>query len=81
MADPNRELEDIITVVDGRPELAGEVAAAESQVRTYIASEVVALMNDNDFIDALSGFLLPDAATQARRPLVEERLRAIAAWS
>jgi len=32
----------------------------------------------NPFVDALPGFLLPDAASQARSPMLEERLRALA---
>jgi hypothetical protein len=77
----SHDLEDIVTVVDGRPEIVAEIAAAESEVRTYIASEIGTLLNNQDFIDGLSGFLLPDAASQARVPLLEERLRVIAALS
>lgn len=77
----SHDLEDIITVVDGRPEIVGEIATADFEVRDYIASEISALVGDRDFIEALPGFLLPDAASQARRPLLEERLRAIAGVS
>jgi hypothetical protein len=75
----SHDLEDIITVVDGRPELISEIASATPEVRTFIASEISTLLDNQDFIDALSGFLLPDAASQARRPLLQERLGAIAA--
>jgi hypothetical protein len=68
-------LEDIIAVVDGRPEIVSEVAVASRGVREYIAVEIQALLDSQDFIEALSGFLLPDAASQARRPLLEARLR------
>ena len=74
-------LEDIVTVVDGRPEVVGEIGAAEPEVRAFIASEIGTLLNNQDFIDALSGFLMPDAASQTRRTLLEDRLRAIAALS
>jgi hypothetical protein len=77
----SHDLEDIVTLVDGRPEIVGEIASAASEVRIYIASEIRILLDDRDFIDALSGFLLPDAASQARRPVLEDRLRAIAALS
>jgi hypothetical protein len=73
----SHDLEDIVAVVDGRPEIVGDVAAASADVRAYIASEVRALLNNPDFIEALSGFVLPDAASQARRPLLEGRLRAL----
>jgi hypothetical protein len=71
----SHDLEDIIAVVDGRPEIVRDVAAASRGVREYIAREIQALLDSHDFIEALSGFLLPDAASQARRSLVEERLR------
>lgn len=74
----SHDLEDVITLVDGRPELIAEIAAAEPPVRQYIASEVQALLDRRDFVDALPGFLLPDAGSQARRPQLVERLHEIA---
>jgi hypothetical protein len=73
----SHDLEDIITVVDGRPEIVSEVAAASTDVRHYIASELRALLDNRDFIEALGGFLLPDAASQGRRSLVASRLRSL----
>lgn len=64
-------------VVDGRPEIVDEIAAAGPEVRAYIASEFQRLLADPDFVEALSGFLMPDAASQARRGLLEERLRTL----
>lgn len=60
---------------DGRPALVGEIAAAEPGVRAFVASEIGLLLTNQDFVDALPGFLLPDAASQARRPLLDDRLR------
>jgi hypothetical protein len=71
----SHDLEDIIAVVDGRPEIVNDVAAASRGVREYIAGEIQALLDNQDFIEALPRFLLPDAASQARRALLEERLR------
>jgi hypothetical protein len=74
----SQDLEDILMVIDGRPELLEEIGAAEPDVRDYIASEIRALLDNQDFVDALPGFLLPDPASQARRALIEARLRALA---
>lgn len=74
----SHDLEDVITIVDGRSELIGEIASAEPAVREYIAYEVQTLLNTQDFVDALSGFLLPDAGSQARRSKLLERLHEIA---
>jgi hypothetical protein len=35
----SRDLEDLIAVVDGRAELVGEIQAAASDVRSYLATE------------------------------------------
>jgi len=71
----SHDLEDIIAVVDGRPEIANDIAAADAEVRGYIATEIRALLENTDFAEALAGFLLPDRASQARRGLLEDRLR------
>lgn len=73
----SHDLEDIIAVVDGRPEIVNDVAAAGTDVRGYIGTEIRALLDDPDFIEALGGFLLPDAASQGRRSLLEARLRSL----
>ncbi len=93
MRDPNRalfesvvrllgvashDLEDIVTLVDGRPEIVAEVGGADAEVRVYIASDIHSLLDNPDFAEALPGFLLPDAASQERRGIVEERLRVLA---
>jgi predicted nucleotidyltransferase len=70
----SHDLEDIIAVVDGRPEIVSDVTAASTDVRRYIASEFQALLDNRDFVEALGGFLLPDAASQRRRNLLHERL-------
>lgn len=64
-------------MVDGRPEIVSDIAAAGADVRDYIATEIRALLDDPDFVEALGGFLLPDAASQGRRSLLETRLRAL----
>ena len=74
----SHDLEDIIAVVDGRPQIVGEVAAAPTDVRSYIAFELRALLGNHDFLEALGGFLLPDAASQGRRGGLHARLRLMA---
>ena len=75
----SHDLEDLIAVIDGRPELASEVRAACEDVRVYIASGIGRLLNTPTFVDALPGYLLPDHVSQARITLLLERLIALAA--
>ena len=57
--------------------LSDDVAAAADDVRAYIGAEIRALLDNRDFTEALAGFLLPDPASQARRSLLEGRLRSL----
>ena len=73
----SHDLEDLITVVDGRPELLEELRSAPDDVRSYTAEAVGQMLETADFIDALPGYLLPDDASQSRITIVLERLKEI----
>lgn len=73
----SHDLEDIITVIDGRPELLQEIGQADDELRCYIAAEIKALLEDHNFLAALPGHLPGDAASQARLPELVRRMRAI----
>lgn len=53
------DLEDLIAVVDGRAELVGEIQAARSDVRSYLAKNIAKLLGTRGFEDALPGHLAP----------------------
>jgi hypothetical protein len=74
----SHDLEDILTVIDGREEIAGEIIAS-TKVRAYIAEELKRLLETPPFLDALPGHLLPDAASQARGAALVNRIKQIAA--
>jgi hypothetical protein len=75
----SRDFGDIIVLVDGRPELMEEVQAAPPELRRYLAEQLAAMKSDLFFASGVSGALLPDPASQARAPLVHERIDAIIA--
>jgi hypothetical protein len=77
----SHDLEDVVTVIDGRPEVIAEVQAADSLVRGYLSTEFRQLLEERRFVDALNGFLQFDAANQQRVPLVLRRIRSLAAAS
>lgn len=74
----SHDLEDIINVVDGRPELVDEVNAAPDTVRAYLREEFDGLLADESFVNAIPMHLRSDAASQARATLILARLRRIA---
>lgn len=69
------DLEDIIVVLDGRPELIGEVKESGVELRQYIAARLRKLLGDADFVDAIPACLLPDETSQARTEVILERAR------
>lgn len=75
----SHDLEDLVAVVDGREELAEEVARSDPELREYLAVRLRQLLDDREFIDALPGHLFHDPASQARLPLILERLERMAA--
>jgi predicted nucleotidyltransferase len=70
----SHDLEDIITVVDGREELAAELAAAPGEVRQFIAGQFQAVLSHTDFSNALPGIV----SQSSRAGLVLQRFADIA---
>ncbi len=74
----SHDLEDLIFVIDGRSTIVEEVQRATPLLREYMQTEINGLLAEPRFIDALPGYLLPDAASQARIGTVLRRLKALA---
>ncbi len=72
-----KDLEDIIFVVNGRLELLDDISTAEDIVKQHLRECVQALL-DNDFASRIDFYLPNDRASAARALLVLERLEAIA---
>ena len=72
----SRDLEDILLVVDGRPEIVEEVLAADGDVRQFIADEIAALLGNRDFDHFLEGNI---REPEGRAEIVRGRLIAITA--
>jgi hypothetical protein len=70
----SHDLEDVIAVIDGRSELIEEVRSAQRALRAYLSIDLSALVNDPHFIDALPAHLPSDQASQARLPILLERI-------
>ncbi len=74
----HHDIEDIISLVDGRPELCSEIEQCDKVVREFVRQEVDDLLADAAFVEHLPWHLHPDRASQARLPLIVERLRKLA---
>ncbi|MBE0560597.1 MAG: hypothetical protein IH622_07215 [Ochrobactrum anthropi] len=51
----SRDAEDILLLVDGREEIVKEITSSEPEVRTYIAEQIAALLDDPNFDHFLEG--------------------------
>jgi hypothetical protein len=75
----SHDLEDIVTVIDGRAGILAELSVIDAELKEYIAGTISGLIAAEGFREALSGHLPPDRASQERLPLLWQRLVAIAA--
>jgi hypothetical protein len=75
----SHDLKDLNAVIDGRAEIVREIRSAPVDVRTYIAAKIKQLPGTDAFVDTLPGYLLPDAASQARIKALIARLKEIEA--
>lgn len=62
----SRDFADIVSLLDGRAELVGEVAGAPAELRAYLADEFRLHQEHPKFLDGIHGGLPTDAASQDR---------------
>jgi hypothetical protein len=74
----SHDAEDIINLVDGRPELAGEVECAPHEMRHYLAERFGALLTRPGFADTLIGMIAPDETLAERVQTVLQRVTLLA---
>ena len=70
----SHDLEDIVAVVDGRPELVDEVSQANTGLRGYLVVEVGGLLASPAFLNAVEGHV----ESEERAVIVLERPRRLA---
>lgn len=61
----SHDMEDIVAILDGRPELADEIGQAPDELRVHLAERFQALLGNSRFREALPGNMPPDEASQA----------------
>jgi predicted nucleotidyltransferase len=74
----SHDMGDLIAVMDGRESLVAECQASDNKLRSYLRAKFSELMNSPSFMQALPGHLPGDAASQARLPDLENKLRTLA---
>ncbi len=74
----SHDIEDIVTVIDGRAELIAEARLAPPGVRDYLRNQCSLLISSDAFISVIPHHLAPDAASQRRADLVLSRFGELA---
>lgn len=72
------DMEDIITLIEGRKELEEEVRAAPADLRAYIGSNFQTWLGDRNFLSCIAGHVVAGAANQDRTEEVKQRMGALA---
>ncbi|ABS47313.1 MULTISPECIES: hypothetical protein [Yersinia pseudotuberculosis complex] len=70
----SRDIEDILNLVDGRPELVNEISTAENDLKIYISQQIEVLIKLSDFDYVIQSHTYGD---KAREDEIYERLEKI----
>jgi hypothetical protein len=70
----SHDLEDIIAVIDGRPEIVRDVKESDDEVSRFLITKFSQMLSNVDFRAALPGHVVDSART----PIVLERIRQLA---
>lgn len=73
----SHDLEDIVNVIDGRPELPLEIAQSADEVKSYLAAQCRTLLAMPDFLNFLPGMVIQDETLAERVAMVAARLKHI----
>ena len=77
----SHDMEDIITILDGRPEIVSEIRSSSDDLKDFLSRTFRNLLINDEFLDSIPGHLSPDRASQSRLPLLIKRLGEIAGMS
>ncbi|MFA5960549.1 MAG: hypothetical protein WC785_08525 [Tatlockia sp.] len=73
----SHDLEDIISLIDGRQEIVKDVSVVSDNLKQYLASEFSSLINNAQFLQALPGHLNYSQESESREKIIKERILAI----
>jgi len=74
----SHDMEDIITILDGRPEIVSEIRSSSDDLKDFLSRTFRIFLENDEFLDSIPGHLSPDRASQSRLPLLIKRLEEIA---
>jgi hypothetical protein len=72
------DIEDVIAVLDGRPEIFDEIRDSPSQVKNFLVRTFAALLEEEAFLESLPGYVKVRSESPERISILLERVRAMA---
>jgi hypothetical protein len=73
----SHDMEDIINLINGRVEILEDIRNSDPDLKDFIIKSLQVFWEDEFFLEALPGHLLPDQASQGRRSIILERIKKI----
>jgi len=73
----SHDMEDIINFINGRVEILEDIENSEPDLKDFIIKSLQGFLEDELFLEALPGHLLPDKASQGRRAIILKRIKKI----
>ena len=73
----SHDMEDIISFINGRAEVIEDIKNSEPDLKDFIVKSFQGFLENEFFLEALPGHLLPDRASQGRRSIILERIKKI----
>jgi len=75
----SHDLEDIISVFNGRETLVEEIRGSQERLRSFLTDHISSWLKNPLFLDSLNGHLADEEHIIERKQIVLERLHAVAA--
>lgn len=66
----SHDIEDMIAVLEGRPELFGDITSADEGIKSALADKFRTLLSDEKFMQSIPGHLPGDSVSQQRVPYI-----------
>ena len=73
----SHDMEDIIYLINGRVEIIEDIRNSEPDLKDFIIKSLKGFLENELFLEALPGHLLPDQTSQGRRSIILERMKKI----
>jgi hypothetical protein len=74
----SHDIEDMVAVLDGRPEIVEESLSSDPRLRVHLSRRFSDLLTDSRFLSAVHGHLPADSVSQERAAIVMQRIKSIA---